>query len=105
MRRVLPLLLLLMPACGDQDASDSEESAADGDMCAPVTETVTPPEGATLEFMAECVPGQDSQCKTGTCFDFTSRGPHCTAACTQACECPPPSGGCSNRGVCKAPGG
>lgn len=99
------LVAALLGACGDQEASDGDTPGADGGSCTPVTESITPPEGATLAYMERCTVGDDDACETGVCFNFTSRGPHCTAPCTQACECPAPSGGCSNRGVCKAPGG
>jgi hypothetical protein len=96
------LVLALLSGCGDPGTAADDDGADAGD-CTPVTEDLTPPEGATLKFMDPCVAGQDAQCETNLCYTFNMRGPHCTARCTQACECPPPSGGCNNMGVCKAP--
>jgi hypothetical protein len=49
-------------------------------------------------------PCQNSdQCLSGLCFNFNARGPHCSAPCTDACQCPPPTRGCNNMGVCKSP--
>jgi hypothetical protein len=59
------------------------------------------PDSGLLPFMSPC--DNNAQCATGNCFNFTSKGPHCTKSCTQPSECPPPSTGCSNMGVCKAP--
>ncbi len=56
---------------------------------------------ALLPFMSACETNE--QCDTGLCFNFNAKGRHCSKPCTQASECPPPSGGCSNMSVCKAP--
>lgn len=54
-----------------------------------------------LPFMSPC--DSDEQCETGLCYDFNAKGPHCTTPCTLDADCPPPSPGCNNMGVCKAP--
>jgi hypothetical protein len=43
----------------------------------------------------------DADCDSGLCFPFNSRGPHCTLACDDGTECPAPSSGCNDKGVCK----
>ena len=55
--------------------------------------------------MAECPLGDNAACSSGLCFEFNSKGPHCTHACTLDTDCEAPSPGCSGMGVCKAPGG
>lgn len=89
-------LSLLLAGCGE----DPEASGADGGTCVPVTETIEAPDGATLGLLETCTPGRDDECLSGLCFNFNARGPKCTAPCTRDCECPAPSSGCSNRGVC-----
>ncbi len=43
-------------------------------------------------------------CPTGdTCWDYPSKGPHCSKSCKEATDCPPPSPGCNPQGECKAP--
>jgi hypothetical protein len=54
-----------------------------------------------LPFMAECT--TDQECETGLCYPFNAKGPHCSKSCSADGDCPPPSPGCSNMGVCKAP--
>jgi hypothetical protein len=44
---------------------------------------------------------QDADCDSGLCYSFNARGPHCTQACEDADDCPPPSSGCNGKGVCK----
>jgi hypothetical protein len=57
--------------------------------------------GSLLPFMSAC--GKNEECETGLCFNFPSKGPHCTRSCTQPTDCPPPSLGCNPQSVCKAP--
>lgn len=56
---------------------------------------------ALLPFMAECT--DSSQCATGLCFAYSSKGSHCTVNCADDTQCPSPSPGCNNAGFCKAP--
>lgn len=56
--------------------------------------------GALGAFLADCAVHAD--CESDVCFNFTSKGPHCTRACSADAECPAPSPGCSHMGVCKA---
>ncbi len=61
--------------------------------------------GPVLPFMCACstAPGSP-QCEPGTsCDAFPAKGPHCSKMCAVATDCPPPSPGCNNMGVCKAP--
>lgn len=57
--------------------------------------------GALLPFMSTC--DTNEQCDTGLCWNFPSKGAHCTKHCTTAADCPPPSGGCNPQSLCKAP--
>jgi hypothetical protein len=66
---------------------------------APDASMASPP-GATLNIDDPCT--AHTQCVTGLCFPFNSKGPHCSAPCTEPCQCPGTTG-CSNMGVCKAP--
>jgi hypothetical protein len=59
------------------------------------------PAPAKNGFLEPC-DGDDS-CESGLCFAFTQKGSLCTAPCQGPAECPMPSSGCSNKGVCKAP--
>lgn len=61
-----------------------------------------PDQGGTLApFLAICK--ENADCESSVCFNFNSKGPHCTIACNADAECPAPSPGCSHMGVCKAP--
>lgn len=58
-----------------------------------------------LSFMSTCStqPGSPA-CPPGTsCDDFPAKGQFCSKPCTEATDCPPPSPGCNNMGICKAP--
>ncbi|HWL84564.1 MAG TPA: hypothetical protein VNO21_02110 [Polyangiaceae bacterium] len=57
--------------------------------------------GGKLALMQPC--DRDDQCETGLCFPFNAKGPHCSKRCKSDTDCPSPSTGCSNMGVCKAP--
>lgn len=57
--------------------------------------------GGKLPFMSECM--IDEECETGLCYFFNAKGPHCSSYCGADADCPPPSPGCNNMGVCKAP--
>jgi hypothetical protein len=54
-----------------------------------------------LPFMSEC---EDSaECETKSCYFYAAKGSFCTQPCTSPADCPPPSSGCNNKGVCKPP--
>jgi len=59
----------------------------------------------SVPFMGDCELGHNEQCSTNLCFNYNSKGPKCTHACTMDSDCEAPSPGCSGMGVCKAPGG
>ncbi len=86
-----------VPGVSDGGGSGGEASAVDG----PAPDGPAAEAAALLPFMSPC--DTDAQCDTNLCFNFPSKGPHCTRHCTQPTECPPPSGGCNPQGVCKAP--
>jgi hypothetical protein len=68
----------------------------------PTTMTMSGTGGADLlGFMEPC--NEDDECETMLCFLFTAKGKFCTTTCGKDGECPPPSPGCSMKGVCKAP--
>lgn len=54
-----------------------------------------------LGFLETCTVDED--CESGICHVYTAKGPKCTLPCQTASDCPPPSPGCNNMGVCKAP--
>jgi hypothetical protein len=94
LRRVMVCAALALGACAAQDDGPSVP-AADASMA-------TLDAGAgQLPFMAECA--SNEQCQTGNCYPFGMKGPHCTKPCTSAADCPAPSPGCNNKGLCKAP--
>ncbi len=81
-----------VPGSGDAGSADAlgVEAASDAS-----------PDSALLPFMSVC--DADAQCDTGLCYLFAAKGQRCTRHCTQPTECPPPSTGCNNMGLCKAP--
>ncbi len=56
---------------------------------------------AKLPFMSQCTTNEE--CETGNCHLFLQSGSFCTKSCQDVTDCPPPSSGCNNRGICKAP--
>jgi hypothetical protein len=59
---------------------------------------------AKRAFLEACA--ADTECETGLCYPFNAKGMRCTRKCTSdtaATDCPPPSTGCNNQGVCKVP--
>jgi len=66
------------------------------------TETSAPTKKGFLE---PCTTNDD--CTSGRCQEYPGKGSQlCTNACTASTattDCPPPSTGCNNQGVCKAP--
>lgn len=57
--------------------------------------------GALLGFMETCAANED--CASGVCHTYNAKGPKCTIPCQVDGDCPLPSPGCNNMGVCKAP--
>lgn len=57
------------------------------------------PDSGLLPFLSPCTTNE--QCATNLCYPFNAFGPHCSKPCKIALDCPPPSPGCSNMGVCK----
>lgn len=58
-------------------------------------------DGGLRAFLDTC--GKNEECTTGLCFAFNAKGLRCTKTCQGDPDCPPPSTGCSNQKVCKAP--
>lgn len=95
----LALALLLVGGCSASD--DGGEISGPDASTAPAADAGDGP----LPFMSPCDLDND-QCDAEAgdmCFSFNMKGPHCTRACETAAECPEPSPGCNNKGVCKAP--
>lgn len=85
---------------GDAGQMGLPSIGCNGTCDAPPDASVPSPAGATAKLGDPCT--ANSQCESGLCFPFNSRGPHCSAPCTEGCQCPA-SRGCSNMGICKAP--
>lgn len=83
------------------DAEGQGYGACDCSGVTPGEEGGTSGAGALLEFMAEC--SGDAQCETGLCYYNDKGYSYCTIPCTADTGCPPPSPGCNNKGICKAP--
>ena len=62
-------------------------------------EAATSGDGGLLPFLASCA--ADTDCASNLCFAFNAFGPHCSIHCAKDNDCPAPSPGCSNKGVCK----
>jgi hypothetical protein len=58
-------------------------------------------DGGLLPFMSPCT--ANAQCETGLCWNFPTKGSHCSKMCATDADCPPPSPGCNPQGVCRAP--
>jgi hypothetical protein len=96
--RLLVALFLSLGALAGCDSGDDPTTGSD-----PPARTSDQVGGDTPGFLSACDPGQD-QCGQGlTCFQFNTKGPLCTHACSGPADCEPPSPGCNNKGVCKAP--
>lgn len=54
-----------------------------------------------LGFMETCK--KDEDCASGQCHTYNAKGQKCTISCQTDSDCPAPSPGCNNMGVCKAP--
>jgi len=54
-----------------------------------------------LPFMSRCTKNED--CEANDCHLFSQQGSFCTKTCKTTEDCPAPSTGCNNRGICKAP--
>ena len=58
-------------------------------------------DGARLPFMSRCAANEE--CESDDCHLFSMQGSFCTKTCAVVTDCPAPSTGCNNRGICKAP--
>jgi hypothetical protein len=56
---------------------------------------------AKLPFMSKCT--VNDECESGNCHVFAQEGSFCTHECKDTVDCPAPSSGCNQRGICKAP--
>lgn|GEM_PF-2765340 len=55
-------------------------------------------------FLSVCTPGEEGTCMDGFfCFEFNSKGPHCSTECIEDVDCAEPSTGCNGMGICKVP--
>ncbi len=122
MRRIVPALVLMMAAVALAACGDDEGSGTTGGTTSGTTSTDTGTGGGGTGGapgtgggggggMAECTDGgpmylqactADADCAgCGTCFTYNNGMMLCTLQCAADADCPPPSSGCSNMGVCK----
>ena len=102
---------LALVGCGSEEGDDSGDDApapdagvVQVDAAAQVDAGAASTDAAPgLGFMEMCDPADDACGADLVCFNFNSRGPHCTHSCTVDADCEEPSRGCNNMGVCKAP--
>jgi hypothetical protein len=83
--------------CNVSDAGSVTDAAGD-DAAADAGDAT---DSGKLPFMSPCA--MNSDCATNLCFMFNAKGPHCSHPCNVDSDCEPPSPGCSNMKVCKAP--
>jgi len=95
-------LAFVLGACGSsEDDPDEDDPIVEADAGAQLGD---PDSGGTVVDYMEPCDGADVACAEQlVCFQFNSRGQHCTHNCAVDSDCAPPSRGCSNMGVCKAP--
>jgi hypothetical protein len=89
------------PDSGTRDYGECQCHVPDAAVDAATDGTGDAADGGLLSFMSPCT--DNAQCATGLCFPFNAKGPHCSQHCMVTTDCPPPSPGCSNMNVCKAP--
>ncbi|MBP9087878.1 MAG: hypothetical protein KBG15_17285 [Kofleriaceae bacterium] len=89
---VVSSLFATVTACGS-DKTPSPDAAP----------TIDGPAGAAPKYMTSCTIGGTACESPYTCYDFNSKGPHCSKTCSVATDCPAPSTGCSGMGICKVP--
>jgi hypothetical protein len=87
---------LVTLACGGGDGGGVDASPDGGTM----TST-----RAGVGFLEPCT--QTSECASGLCYRYNMAtvGMRCTKTCSGDVDCPAPSAGCNNMGVCKHSGG
>jgi hypothetical protein len=89
--------------CNDGGGSGLQLCAADGSaygecVCGAVPQADA---GGDLPFLTPCK--VDSECQSGLCGIFPSKGNRCTLHCRSGGDCPAPSPKCNPMGVCAAP--
>jgi hypothetical protein len=57
--------------------------------------------GGKVAYLCAC--STNEECETGLCHPFNMKGPLCSKPCAADTDCPTPSPGCNNMGICKAP--
>ena len=91
--RVFALVSLLCLACATEDADPVDQPDAG----------MIDDSGGEPTFMEPCDVSDDACQEPYFCFNYNSKGPHCTTECTRDDQCEAPSTGCNMMGVCKAP--
>lgn len=91
------LLFAATVACSEGGTNSTEPDAS----CLAVDASFD--DAGKIVFMSPCDPCDTSECSSGLCFNFAAKGSRCTTPCSNPNDCPLPSTGCSNMGVCKAP--
>lgn len=82
------------------DPTSVPDAGAAPDVSAPDASSSCDPSAGPMAFMCGGCATND-QCADGVCFSFNKKGARCTHSCTTALDCPAPSAGCGNQGVCK----
>ena len=87
----LALALVSSSACGEGEGPAAQTDA--GTMSSTIT--------GTIGFLEPCTTNEE--CMTGLCYRYNMAtvGLRCTKTCTGPADCPAPSSGCNNMGVCK----
>lgn len=90
-RIVLVVMLLSLPlwlvACGEEGGDTGADAAP---MCM-----------GTLELYSTCT--ESTECDSCLCYTYNQGAMICSKACELDTDCPAPSTGCNNMGVCKRP--
>jgi hypothetical protein len=60
-------------------------------------------EGGTGGFAEACTSNATCPSAYPICFNYNTKGPHCTKQCATNADCPAQSPGCSGMGVCRIP--
>ena len=95
-------LFATVAAC-DSGKSSSPDAMVTPTADAPAAAVDAPTSSGAPKYMTACTIGGPACEAPYMCFNFNNKGPHCSKACTVPADCPAPSTGCSNMGVCKVP--
>lgn len=86
------IALAMTPACGGGGSSSMVCEVDAG-----------PRVPGAIVFMEACDICDDKCVATEQCFEYGEGGTFCSHTCTVDADCPAPSRGCNNKGICKRP--